>query len=195
MDKLISLDKAAFHAINRTFTNPFLDWFMPFVTEKSNFILVAVAIAALIAIKGKRKDRWGLVLLVVTVLTSDFVSDMLKHALTRVRPCAAIDGVRLLVGCGRSYSLPSGHATNIFAAMVFLTARYKRYSPVFMTVALAVAYSRVYVGVHYPSDVIAGAALGTIVAIVITGIDRRYLWPIVENFKKPASSKLSGEKR
>jgi undecaprenyl-diphosphatase len=188
MDKLISLDKAAFHAVNWTFTNPFLDWFMPFVTEKSNFIVVVIAVAALIAIKGNRKDRWGLVLLLVTVLTSDFVCNILKHALMRVRPCNAIDGVRLLVGCGHSYSLPSGHATNIFAAMVFLTTRYKRYFPVLMTIAIAVSYSRVYVGVHYPLDVITGAALGTIAAIVIAEIDRRYLWTVVENFRKPASS-------
>lgn len=191
MDKIISLDKAAFHAINGIFTNSFLDWFMPFVTEKSNFIPVFIALAALIILRGKRKDRWGLVLLAVTVLTSDFICNLLKHAFMRVRPCSAIDGVRLLVGCGHSYSLPSGHATNIFAAMVFLTIRYKRYFPVFITVALAVSYSRVYVGVHYPMDVITGAALGSGAAIVISEIDKRYLWTIVENFKKPASSKLS----
>jgi len=188
MDKLISLDKAAFHAINGTFTNSFFDWFMPFVTDKSNFTFVLIAVVALIAILGNRKDRWGLVLLAVTVLLSDFTCNLLKHAIMRVRPCSAIDGVRLLVGCGHSYSLPSGHATNIFAGMVFLTARYKRYFPLFLTIALAVSYSRVYVGVHYPTDVITGAALGSVAAIGVFEIDRRYLWTRVENFRKPASS-------
>ncbi len=192
MDKIIGLDIAVFHAINGSFTNSFLDWFMPFITEKSNFTFLFIAVAALIVFRGKRKGRWGLFLLVFTVITSDFISNLLKHAVMRVRPCSALEGVRLLVGCGHSYSLPSGHATNISAAMVFLTTRYKRYFPVFITIALAVSYSRVYVGVHYPIDVITGAVLGSGVAMIISEIDKRYLWAIVENFKKkPASSRLS----
>ncbi len=191
MDKIIGLDKAVFHAVNWTYTDSFLDLFMQFMTDKSNFTIVILVVVALIILRGKRKDRWGLVLLGITLLASDSTCNLLKHAVMRVRPCNAIVGVRLLVGCGHSYSFPSGHATNIFAAMVFLTTRYKRYFPLFITIAVAVAYSRVYVGVHYPIDVISGATLGSGIAIVISQIDKRYLWALVENFKKPAPSKLS----
>lgn len=64
--------------------------------------------------------------------------------------------------------MPSGHATNIFAAMVFLTARYKKFFPLFLAIAFTVAYSRVYVGVHYPLDVMAGAMLGAVLALLFT---------------------------
>ncbi len=192
MDRIISLDKAVFHAVNWTSANSFFDQLMPFVSDKSNFIFPIVAVAALIVIYGKRKDRWGLFLLAITVFASDSICNLLKHAFMRVRPCEAVNGVRLLVGCGRSYSFPSGHATNIFAAMVFLSIRYKRYLPLLIAIALTVSYSRVYVGVHYPTDVVGGAVLGSLVAAAIYGIDKKYLWTRVESFgKKPASFRPS----
>lgn len=187
MDTIAGFDKALFHVINGSLTAPFLDSFMIFITNKQNFAGVVILAAALIAILGKRKDRWGLILLAFTVLSSDLVCNLLKHAFMRVRPCHALEGVRLLVGCGTSYSLPSNHAGNIFAAMVFLSLRYKRYWPAFLTVAVLVAYSRVYDGVHYPADVLAGAALGTGIALIVSEADTRYFRPFVEKYgeKRP----------
>ena len=92
---------------------------MRFVTEKFNFSGAIVAAVVLVLILGRRKDRFGLLVLVLTVLVADLFANQLKHLIMRGRPCNVFDNVRLVVGCTSSFSLPSGHATNIFGAMVF----------------------------------------------------------------------------
>jgi undecaprenyl-diphosphatase len=175
MDAILNLDIEIFRFINTGMTAPFLDTVMVFMTEKMNFMGAIIIAAALIWILGKRQDRVGLIVLVLLVLMTDLASNTLKHAIMRLRPCNALEGVRLLVGCGGSFSMTSSHAANIFAAMVFLTARYRKFWPIFISIAVIVAYSRVYVGVHYPSDVIIGAALGTFLALVFYSAERGYL--------------------
>lgn len=172
MDAITRFDIELFRLINSVWTSPFLDSFMVYVTSKMNFLGAIIVAAVLIWVLGKRQDRLGLVILVAVVLLSDLASNTLKHLFERIRPCSGLEGVRLLVGCGGSFSLPSGHATNIFAAMVFLSARYRRFWPAFIFIAFVVAYSRVYVGVHFPSDVIAGAFLGSVIALVFFSAER-----------------------
>ncbi|MDP2688949.1 MAG: phosphatase PAP2 family protein [Deltaproteobacteria bacterium] len=166
MDLMIAFDIWLFRLVNGVLTAPFLDSLMVYVTSKSNFLGVIIVAAALILVFGRRQDRVGLFILVAVVGTSDLTCNAFKHLFMRIRPCHALEGVRLLVGCGGAYSMPSGHATNIFAAMVFLSLRYKKVSPFFLAIASVVAYSRVYVGAHYPSDVVVGAALGTAIAML-----------------------------
>lgn len=178
------LDAELFYAINTRLTNGWLDTMMPYVTQKLNFLGAIIVAAVLILILGKRKDRVGLLLLVLVVFSADFLSNASKHLFMRIRPCNALEGVRLLAGCSGSYSFPSGHATNIFAAMVFLTIRYRKFFPVFLTIAVTVAYSRVYVGVHYPFDVAGGAVLGSAVAIVWSGAERKFTKTLSERYGK-----------
>jgi undecaprenyl-diphosphatase len=173
MDFIAGLDTWLFRVVNGRLTSPFLDSLMPYVTDKSNFLGVVIVAAVLILVFGRRQDRVGLLILVAVVATSDLTCNAFKHLLMRPRPCHALEGVRLLVGCGGSYSMPSGHATNIFAAMVFLSLRYSKGLPLFLALAFLVAYSRMYVGVHYPSDVMVGAALGTGIAVLYSVAEKR----------------------
>lgn len=174
MSMIQRFDAGAFRAINGA-VYPVLDVVMPFITNKANFYGVIIFAVAVILVKERKKGAQGLGFLIMAVLLSDFIANLLKHAVGRLRPCNAFDGVRLLVGCTGSFSFPSGHATTIFAAMVFLSVRYKRYAPAFMAMAVSVAYSRVYVGVHYPLDTVGGALLGASVALVFAEADRRYV--------------------
>jgi len=180
---LYAIDSALFTLINGTLTSSILDVVMPFITDKSHFITLGVVAILLILLRGKKKEIRALIIIAIVVLVSDFMAAHLKDIFGRIRPCHALTGVRLLAGCGGSYSFPSGHATNIFAAMVFLSIRYKKYWPFFLTVAVAVAYSRVYVGVHYPFDVLGGAVLGTLVAIGINQADKKGLKTIKKAIK------------
>ncbi|MBI5888719.1 MAG: phosphatase PAP2 family protein [Deltaproteobacteria bacterium] len=173
MGMIQSFDADAFRAINGA-VYPVLDVVMPFITNKGNFYGVIIFAVAVILIKERKRGAQGLALLIMAVLLSDFIANLLKHAVGRIRPCNAFDGVRLLVGCTESFSFPSGHAATIFTAMVFLSVRYRRYAPAFMAMAVSVAYSRVYVGVHYPLDTVGGALLGASVAFVFAEADRRY---------------------
>lgn len=175
MEAVLDLDIEIFRLVNSGLTAPWLDSVMTYVTDKMNFMGAIIVAAALIWVLGKRQDRIGLVVLIALVLLADFASNQLKHLIMRERPCNVIEGTRLLVGCAKSFSMPSSHATNIFAAMVFLTARYRKLWPAFIFMAVLVAYSRVYVGVHYPTDVLFGAALGTMMALLFYSAERGYL--------------------
>jgi undecaprenyl-diphosphatase len=99
----------------------------------------------------------------------------------RVRPCNALTVVRLLVGCSGAFSFPSSHASNLFGAAVLFSRFYPALWPLFFLIAAMGSYSRIYVGVHYPSDVLAGALLGVLCAwmliVVSRPIGRRILDP------------------
>jgi undecaprenyl-diphosphatase len=84
-----------------------------------------------------------------------------------VRPCNVLDNVHLLINCTKSFSFPSSHATNIFTGMIIFSFVYPKLRIGLLAVAALVAYSRVYVGVHYPLDIVAGTALGVACATII----------------------------
>ena len=162
---LRATDIFIFHLINGKGQNSFFDWFMPFMTDLNNFIYVLPALALWIL----WKERKGGVVFVVFVgilltLTDLFSSFGLKEWVGRIRPCYVLENVHLLTDCNTSYSFPSSHAVNIFAAAFFLSQPLKRLSPLLYVIAGVVGYSRVYIGIHYPLDVIGGAAIGLLIA-------------------------------
>ncbi len=169
-------DDGIFHLINRTLENPVFDWLMPILSDKWIAFALMIVLMAVVIIRG---DRWvwpivGLALAAVGL--SDPTANLLKHLVERTRPCHVLPDVHLLAGCTRSFSLPSNHAANMFAlaATAWLTLPAWRW--VLVVLAGAVAYSRVYLGVHYPSDVLVGALWGVIVGWTVTQA-AMHLWP------------------
>jgi len=113
-----------------------------------------------------RESRKGLQVLGLCLLAlaiADSSANILKHLFERPRPCRILEDVRLLVGCGRSFSFPSNHAVNAFAVAATFSHFYRKAALPMLFIAFLIAFSRIYVGVHYPSDVIAGALWGGIV--------------------------------
>lgn len=182
MEAISRFDTFLFYWINGRLTSPVLDFLMPFITEKFNFLGVIIAGVVIILVKGRRRDLRSLAIIVVAVIAGDYLVGVFKHLFGRVRPCHVLAGARVLVGCTSSFSFPSGHASNVFTAMVFLSIRYRRLTPYLLSFAFAVAYSRVYVGVHYPLDIIGGAALGTAVAVAFAEADGRLLEPLIRRY-------------
>jgi len=163
---LDSWDVGLFVLINQKGENHFFDWFMPFMTDLKNFIYVFPLLAIWILWKEKQRGIITLVFLGLTItITDQLSSHFLKEWVGRVRPCHVLEQVRLvLTDCNTSYSFPSSHAVNIFAAAYFLSQPLKRFAWPFYFIASLVAYSRVYIGIHYPLDNILGAGIGILVA-------------------------------
>ncbi len=171
-----AVDDALFHLVNRTLENPAFDRLMPILSDKWVAFGLAAALIGLLLVQGSRRE-WVLVAVAIAaVALSDLSANALKHLLERTRPCHVLPDVHLLAGCTRSFSLPSNHASNMsaLAGVAWLTLRRWRWALVVL--AAAVSYSRVYLGVHYPSDVLVGALWGAAVGWTLTqGVVR--LWP------------------
>jgi membrane-associated phospholipid phosphatase len=109
------------------------------------------------------------VLVLLADAAANGVSTALKAAVGERRP----HGYDPLVPLPHSSSFPSGHATMSFACATILASLEPRAAPAFFTLAAAIAYSRLYLGVHWPLDVLAGAALGVAIALLLLAVDRR----------------------
>jgi undecaprenyl-diphosphatase len=168
---LLQLDTRLFVLLNREWTSPLLDVVMPYLTDFDHWRIPVILVLLAFLAKGGTEVRMGILFAVLAVVASDQVSSSgIKPLFERARPFDVIEGARKLSGA-HGYAFPSSHAANTFAAAVFLALRFRRWWPV-LAIPVLVSYSRVYVGVHYPSDVAAGALLGAAVGAFFVLIDR-----------------------
>jgi undecaprenyl-diphosphatase len=149
-------DEWLFYAINHGWANPIFDKMMPFITQVDSWLLLYLLGFYILLFRAGRAGRVAAVALILTIVAS------------------VLDDVRLLVPCGGGKSFPSSHAVNNFAAAVVLFSFFRREAFILFFVASLMALSRVYVGVHYPLDIIAGATFGTIIALIVTYIVRYF---------------------
>ena len=161
LSSLGSLDARLFLLINRSQQNPVFDLVMPILSTKRYFLLPAAAAVLMLLVWGGRRMWLVLAVGVGALVLADLGSTLMREGLHRTRPCHVIPGVHLLVGCSGSFSLPSSHASNMFAIATVGWLALGRWRWGLLALAVGVAYSRVYVGVHYPGDVLAGALWGT----------------------------------
>jgi undecaprenyl-diphosphatase len=174
MDFLYSIDKAVFYFFNRTISNSVLDWFMPFVTNAKHWTVPIVLIYLyLILFGGKRGRITALLVVVILLFTDQIVNFVIKPLAGRERPCFMLEHVRLLIRQPHSRSFPSSHAANMASMAALFSIQYRKYAAWFASAALVIGVSRMYVGVHYPSDVAAGFAVGILFALPFVWIERR----------------------
>lgn len=171
IETLLQSDRQLFTFLNQGLSNPLFDIILPFVTDlnrKPIGLVLIVILWLLLLVKGGTNGRVAALLLIPTIVLSDQLNSFwLKFIVERLRPCHELLDVRLLVGCGSGYSFPSSHAVNNFAAALILSYFVPRWTWAFFTFAGIVGFSRVYVGVHYPSDVLAGAIVGMAIAGIV----------------------------
>ncbi len=192
MTFLYEIDRIIFVLINQTLSNRFFDFIMPYITELDYWrIPIFLSWLALIIFGGKKGRITALLVVVVLTLSDQISSSVIKPWVNRLRPCFALDNVRLLIDQSRSPSFPSSHATNNAAMATLFSVRYKRYSVLFISMALLVSYSRIYVGVHYPSDVLGGLFIGTLccTGILLLG---KAIRPVLSRVKNRTTQEKRG---
>jgi membrane-associated phospholipid phosphatase len=177
MHWLQSLDIALFHFINGALSNRFFDWLMPVLSGRGVPWLIAVVIAVpgILFFASPRLKLCALLMVLVVALGDPLVIGTVRNLVARPRPCLALPDVNALLGCTTSGSLPSAHAANWFAMATVMFLFYRRSAWIMFPLAASVAFSRVYCGVHYPSDVTVGAILGAGYAIALV-ISAQSIW-------------------
>lgn len=160
---LLRIDKAVLFFINGTLSNPFFDFLMPLFDKPAGWILPLLVLWIVLMIRDKPNRIKLAVLIPLIILLCDQTGTWLKHMDLRERPWFGL-GPELIhhLGSagGKHKSFPSNHAANISGVAFIFSTVYPRYKKYFWGGAVLIMFSRVYIGVHYPSDVLAGAVIG-----------------------------------
>ncbi|MBK6766363.1 MAG: phosphatase PAP2 family protein [bacterium] len=180
-------NQSVFNMVNQVFTSSFFDAMMPVLSDRMFWIIpLSVAWIVFVIRAGKRGRIVALCCFIVVAATDQIASTVVKPMVQRVRPCNVIPQTHYydedrgnwiytdkyaMTTYKSSFSFPSSHAANIAGQAVYWSYFYPQASPVLIVAALAVGYSRIYLGYHYPSDVGAGYLIGVFIALVIA-------WPL-----------------
>lgn len=164
-----NIDIAIFYFINHSMKNKIFDILMPIITEPKNFFIIFLILWFLMIFSSNYNYRVAGWCIIVAVTFSDILSSkILKHLFLRPRPYETLTQVYKLVSSAGP-SFPSSHAVNSFTVATLIMLFFKKpiYTIIAYIIAVVSSFSRVYVGVHYPSDVIFGALLGYVIGLVI----------------------------
>jgi len=166
-------DQKMWYQVNVLWQNDSLNAIAPILRNPNTWIPLYVFLAIFIPYKFGRKGFYWCLGFLITFALSDYTSaSIIKPLVQRIRPCNDPDlkhKVHLLIDCGVGYSFPSSHATNHFALAFFMLITLHRYYKwVWLPAVLwafSVAYAQVYVGVHFPLDIICGGTMGILIGI------------------------------
>ena len=172
MQQLLTYDRQLFRIINWDWSNSFFDGLMPWLRTSNVWLPLYLFLFLFGVINYKKTGWWWAIFAACTVILTDFVSSkIIKELIIRTRPCndlSLADHIHVLVGYRpKSSSFVSSHAANHFGmAMFFYTTLRKNFGNwplLFFFWAFSIAFAQVYVGVHFPIDVICGALIGILI--------------------------------
>jgi undecaprenyl-diphosphatase len=170
---LKNIDEALFLFLNGIHNN-IVDFFIYWITKKETWYPIYAIIFIWMTWKYKRRAIIPIIIVIVAITISDqFTSSFMKTFFERLRPChepTISHLVHIVDGCGGQFGFASSHASNSFTLTTLLYLFFKpnlRYTLILFIWAVLVSYSRVYVGVHYPGDVIVGGIIGYLIAVIL----------------------------
>ena len=158
----------------------FLDRAMPLITTLGDGGLLWIALAIVFLLFRKTR-LWGLAMGLALIIGLVIGNACLKPLIGRIRPFDWYDGITLLIQAPGDFSFPSGHTLSAFAAASALFGFDKRVGMGAITLAALIGFSRLYLFVHYPTDVLAGCALGVLFGVFSGFVVRRYSAKVWEN--------------
>lgn len=183
---LLKKDQALFSVLNGQWTNAFLDSVLPWFRTSNNWIPFYVALLAYLFLKaGVNAWKWLVMVIINVAVTDQLSSNMFKPFVHRLRPCSdplIMHQARFLLDrCPSSFSFTSSHAANHFglAMFIFMTLQplFKKYTFLFFVWAGIISYAQVYVGVHYPLDIVAGTCIGLMIGYISSKIFMKWQGP------------------
>jgi undecaprenyl-diphosphatase len=171
-ETLKHIDIAVLHTINQQWSNSYFDAIIPWLRYKQVWYPLYVFLIVLVLINFGKKGMWWIAYYILTIGIADTVSSrLIKNTVQRLRPCNDPDVMPIIQlrvpQCSGGYSFTSSHAANHFAMAMFIYIILspivgKKTSWIFLWPAL-VSYAQVYVGVHYPFDVLCGSIIGLLI--------------------------------
>jgi membrane-associated phospholipid phosphatase len=185
---VLQFDHWLFHKINQVWINPFFDLILPFARQQEFWYFFYLFLLVFALYNFGKKGCWWSASLIMTAIISDLASSTLVKSATflfRIRPCRdpdMIGQVRVLVNyCPQSSSFTSSHACNHFAAawFIFITLNQTgSWRWLLLIWAFVICYAQVYVGVHFPLDILGGAVLGTAIGYGMSIFFRKQFGPL-----------------
>ncbi|MBS4960130.1 MAG: phosphatase PAP2 family protein [Clostridiales bacterium] len=163
MEFLQYLDRATIYFIDRYLHVPILDETMIFFTRLGDCGFVWILSGIILLACGGEKRKWGRILLITLAVTASTGNLILKPLFQRARPFDLLDVIPL-IDPPVDYSFPSGHTSASFACAKVISAMNRRWGRISYVGSVLIAFSRMYLLVHYPSDIIGGALLGLLIA-------------------------------
>jgi len=160
----MKIDFLILNFIQEYIKNPVFDFIMPKITILGNAGIIWI-IAAIVLLFIPKYRKSGLALatgLLACLLLGNIV---LKPLIARVRPFDVVDGINLLVNAPSDFSFPSGHTYSSVIGAYVLTATDKRFGYIAIPLAVIIAFSRLYLYVHYPTDILGGILLGGAICV------------------------------
>lgn len=171
-------DNYILNFIKKYIHNKYLDILMPIITAMGNLGAVWIIMAVIISL-GDNNRPIGYMVILTLIISTILGEGIIKYTVKRVRPCNKDKDANLLILKPRSYSFPSGHTLSSFAVSEMLSMYYPKYGFVFIGIALLIALSRIYLYVHYPSDILAGIILGILVTkLILIVLQSGYIFQI-----------------
>ncbi len=178
LDLFFQMDKNLLIFINRSLSNPVFDFIMPLFDRSANFVIPLLIVWIILLVKD-RKNRLRLAVLIpLVIILCDQTGSFIKGFELRMRPWYGLgsDVIHHLGSSGGKHkSFPSNHAANIAGVAVIFSWLYHKYKSLFWSIAGLIMFSRIYIGVHYPADVMAGAVIGVGYGMMLT-----ILWKYAE---------------
>ena len=164
-----TLDFKLLIILNQKISNSLFDLTMPIITNEDYWGIPILCLIIYLLFFGQKKGKIVLCLLIISLGINDYIcASIIKPTIARLRPSHEfLEYINLLVPKGGKWSMPSNHASNMFVLATIISNFYSKTKAGIFLIAILVSFSRVYVGVHYPLDVIVGASIGTTIATII----------------------------